>query len=69
MKIKEYREKCGLTKTELAQIMGVDFAAVSRWETGEAMPRASELPKLADLFGCTIDELYGRNGPPGAQAG
>ena len=64
MKIREYREKRGMTKSELAQTMGVDLAAVSRWDSGEAMPRASKLPKLADLFGCTIDELYGRTGPP-----
>ncbi len=69
MKIREHREKLGMTKSELAQIMGVDASAVTRWETGEAMPRASKLPKLADLFGCTIDELYGRTGPPSAQAG
>lgn len=69
VEIKKYRELAGITKADLARIMEVDQAAVARWETGEAMPRASKLPKLADLFGCTIDELFGRTGPPNAQAG
>ena len=55
MEIKKYRE--------LARIMGVDQAAVTRWERGLVLPRAAKIPKLADLFGCTIDQLYGREPP------
>ncbi|UQA28482.1 helix-turn-helix domain-containing protein [Flavonifractor plautii] len=40
--------------------MNVDSAAVCRWESGQSLPRADKLPLLADLFGCTIDALYGR---------
>lgn len=61
MEIKKYRERAGISKTELAQIMDVDLTAVLRWETGEAMPRAAKIPKLADLLHCTIDELFGRD--------
>lgn len=64
MRIKELREAKGMSKTELARAMDVDLAAVHRWETGTAMPLAAKLPKLADLLGCSIDELYGRPGPP-----
>lgn len=64
MRITELRETKRLSKTELARAMEVDLAAVHRWETGEAMPRADKLPKLADLLGCSIDALYGRSGPP-----
>ena len=64
MRIKELREAKGMNKTELARAMDVDLAAVHRWETGTAMPLAAKLPKLADLLGCSIDELYGRPGPP-----
>lgn len=60
MHITELRKAAGLTKTQLAQAMDVDLAAVHRWETGEAMPRADKLPRLADLLGCSIDALYGR---------
>lgn len=46
--------------------MGVDQAAVHRWEIGKAMPRAAKLPELAALLHCTIDELYSRDSPPAA---
>lgn len=58
MKIRELREAAGLSKTDVAREMGVDLAAVSRWDSGESMPRAAKLPKLAELFHCSIDELF-----------
>ena len=63
MKIKDLRERAGISKTELARIMGVDVAAVCRWDSGDAMPRAAKLPKLADVLGCSIDALFGRESP------
>lgn len=63
MEIKKYRELAGITKAELARIMEVDQAAVTRWDRGEALPWAAKIPKLADLFGCSIDQLYGREPP------
>lgn len=66
MKIKELREKAGLTQAELAERMNVDAAAVHRWEIGKAMPRAAKLPDLAELLHCTIDELYSRDPPSAA---
>lgn len=60
MKIRELREAAGLTKADVARAMEVDEAAVHRWDNGEALPRAAKLPKLADLFGCSIDDLFGR---------
>lgn len=68
MEIRKCREKAGLTLTDVARAMNVDAAAVFRWESGEADPRANKLPRLADLFGCTIDELYGRNSAGQASA-
>lgn len=63
VEIKKYRELAGISKAELARIMEVDQAAVTRWDRGIALPRAAKIPKLADLFGCTIDQLYGREPP------
>lgn len=63
MKIKELRERAGISVTELARIMDVDVAAVCRWDSGDAMPRAAKLPKLADVLGCSIDALFGREPP------
>lgn len=64
MKIQVLRENAGLTRLEVASRLGLDKSTVSHWEQGAAIPRADKLPLLADMFGCSIDELYGRD-PPG----
>jgi transcriptional regulator with XRE-family HTH domain len=57
MKISDAREMRGFTQMDLAKRMGVTQGAVSQWETGTSLPRADLLPKLADVLGCTVDEL------------
>lgn len=60
MRIKEYRKAAGLTQVKLAEVMGVSQSTVCSWETGAVKPPSDALPKLADLFHCTIDALFGR---------
>ena len=60
MQIGTLREQAGLTKTQLADRLGVDLSTVCKWESGVNKPTADGLLRLADLFGCTIDELFGR---------
>ena len=65
MRFSSAREKAGLTQAEVAKALGVDQSAVSLWETGKTAPRAALLPKLADLYGVTVDELLrGKENPP-----
>ncbi len=45
------------TQREVAQKLGVQPSAVSKWERGIAKPRADKLPAIAKLYGCTIEEL------------
>lgn len=58
--LRELRKERGLTQVQLAEMMSVTQGAVSSWESGTALPQASQLPRLADLLGCSIDALYGR---------
>lgn len=51
------RKEKGLTQEELASHMGVSPQAVSKWENDQTCPDISALPKLARLFGVTVDEL------------
>lgn len=55
-----YRKEHRMTQEELAEHLGVTFQAVSKWETARSAPDITFLPLLADLFGCSIDELFGR---------
>ncbi len=51
------RRRAGYTQESLAEAMGVSRQAVSKWESGLAMPEAATLVDLADLLGCTLDQL------------
>lgn len=55
------RTNAGFTQTEAARRLGVDQSAVSYWESGKNIPRASMLVKMADLYCCSIDRLVGRS--------
>lgn len=62
-RIGRYRRKLGLTQEALAQQLEVTNQAVSKWESDICCPDISLLPKLADLFEITLDELFGRQPP------
>ena len=60
MRIKELREEKKLSQTALAQSVGTSQRNIGRWENGENEPTYSQLVKIADYFGVTIDYLVGR---------
>ena len=59
-----YRKKQGLTQEELAQRLGVTNQSVSKWESAQCCPDISLIPKLADIFDISIDELFGKEPKP-----
>ncbi|MNB81152.1 Tellurite methyltransferase [compost metagenome] len=54
-----YRKEKGLTQEELAQILGLSFQAVSKWENAQSMPDISLLPLLSATLEVSIDKLLG----------
>ena len=62
-RISYYRKKCGLTQEELAEKCSVTPQAVSKWENDLTAPDISLLPRLAEIFGVTTDELLGVERP------
>ena len=57
MSINSMRLKNALTQKEVAAHLGVTQGAISQWESGKSVPRASSLIRLAKYFGCTIEDL------------
>lgn len=57
MKISVLRKRAGLTQYQVAAALGIRQPAVVGWEKGKAFPSVTKLPKLAELYGCTVDEL------------
>ena len=56
--IKELREAAGMTQSALAEKVGVDRTSVSKWETGAAFPASGKLPRIAEVLGCTVSDLF-----------
>lgn len=57
--LKKQRKLRELTQEQLADILGVSFQSVSKWERGEGYPDIELLPTIAEYFGITTDELMG----------
>lgn len=57
MMISSLRKENGMTQLELAEKMGVTDKAVSKWERDLSYPDVNSIPKLADIFGVSVDEL------------
>ena len=57
--IKRLRVNKGITQEQLGEALGVSGQAVSKWENESALPDILFLPKLAEYFGISIDELMG----------
>ncbi|MBQ2928971.1 MAG: helix-turn-helix domain-containing protein [Clostridia bacterium] len=60
-KIRQLRKQKNISQEVLAQVMGVSFQAVSKWETGAAMPDVAMIPAIASFFGVSTDELFDFN--------
>ena len=59
LRIAELRHKKKITQQELADIVGVSFQTISKWENGGAMPDITYLPVLAEYFEVSVDQLIG----------
>src|SRR5690554_4286279 len=58
-KIYELRKSYNFTQEELAELLNVSNAAVSKWESGISYPDITLLPNLATIFKISIDSLLG----------
>lgn len=56
-KIKKYRETKGFTQAEIAELLGVSPATVSKYEAGTLEPNIESIKKISELFEVSIDKL------------
>ena len=59
LNIKKFRTKGHFTQEQLAAYLGISTQAVSRWETQNGDPDLALLPRIADFFSVTVDDLFG----------
>lgn len=57
IKIKLYRENKNMTQSEVAEILWIKPATISKYEAGTLEPNIESLKRLAELFEISVDEL------------
>jgi transcriptional regulator with XRE-family HTH domain len=55
--IAECRKKQNLTQAQLAEKLDITDRAISKWETGKAMPDSDIMLNLCDILGIKVNEL------------
>ncbi len=58
-RIRELRRERNITQEKLAELLGVSFQSVSRWESGVCYPDMELLPVMGSIFDVTVDYLLG----------
>ena len=56
--IQEKRKEKNITQSELAEKLNISDRAISKWENGNCLPDAGNMPILCDILGITINDLF-----------
>ncbi|MBI5525802.1 MAG: helix-turn-helix transcriptional regulator [Deltaproteobacteria bacterium] len=68
-RIRELRDKLGLTQEQLAERIGVSHQAVQRYEAGKVKLSFAMAQKIAKALGVSLDDLAGAKTAVGAGPG
>ena len=56
-KIRYFRDKLGITQTDLAKRLGISRSAVNAWEMSLSSPSLANIVEMARIFHVTVDSL------------
>lgn len=60
LQLRALRRAHDMTQGELAAAIGTTLRVVSTWERGETALSLEDAVRIADVLGCSLDELAGR---------
>lgn len=63
-RIKECRNKLGISQEELAEMLGMKRTNIANYEAGRVVPPGNILVKLSDIFGVSTDYILGLSDSP-----
>ena len=63
-RLRDLREKMGLSQRAVAQRLDVSPSIISSYETGERTPSTENLLALSYLYHCSTDYLLGKESAP-----
>lgn len=55
--LEESFTRIGMTNADVAKHFEVSFTTAYYWTTGKKMPSIKHLVNIADLLGCTLDDI------------
>lgn len=55
--LKQARKRAGLTQSDVANAIGVDYVTVSNWERGATFPGRKRLAELCKLYGVSVYDI------------
>ena len=58
-RIRELRKEIGITQEQLAKLLNINRATLSRYESGEIDPPSSQLQRISDVLHVPVDYLLG----------
>lgn len=64
MKLKQFREAAKMTQGEVAARLHITRSTVAHWERGRNGPSKRILPRVAELYRCSVEDLLGGSGKP-----
>lgn len=56
--LRRLRKQAGLSRRQLADMVGVSQLTISVYEQGRCTPSVKAVAALAAAFGCTLDDLF-----------
>jgi len=56
-KLKDAREKAGLTQEQVAEAIFVSRQTISNWENGKSLPDITSVISLSNIYNISVDEL------------
>lgn len=64
-RLRELREKCDISQSNIADRLGVTSSLISAYERGERTPSLPIILKLSYIYNCSVDYLLGKNNDDG----
>jgi transcriptional regulator with XRE-family HTH domain len=57
-RMRQFREKLGLSQREMADLVSVSHGTIGHWETGRSVPSVSDLERLAEALEWPAQDVY-----------
>lgn len=57
-RLREHRQRAGLSQTQVAGILHQSLSAISMWEHGQREPKYDKLVRLAALYGVSVGDFF-----------